>query len=144
MDPLTFGRLSKLFQLWDTDGDGSLTLKELTYGLRRFQSVSGIDECRDAKKDAKLLFGFDEDKNNTLDTKEFACAIVYYAKAHDNVAIHDLIDFMCVTSLMGKENSKKFQEAYGRALGKDVVPKLKNIINNDLSAIPLPCFGIED
>jgi Ca2+-binding EF-hand superfamily protein len=127
MDPLSCGRLSKLFQLWDSDGDGNLTLGELTAGLQRFQNASGIDSCRDAKKDAVALFGFDADGDNKLDTKEFAISIVHYARCNNDIALHDLIDFMCVTSIMigTGENSHEFQQAYGRALGKDVIPKLK-------------------
>lgn len=142
MNPLSFGRLNKLFQLWDVDGDQNLTLDELTDGLERFQKAlegyvdieknngtNGTDNNNNnngAQKHALLLFDFDTDGNNTLDTVEFACAMVHYAKTH-KVDLHELIDFMCVTTVMGStsKSSKSFQAAYGRALGKDVIKKIK-------------------
>jgi Ca2+-binding EF-hand superfamily protein len=142
MNPLSFGRLNKLFQLWDVDGDQNLTLDELTDGLERFQTAiagypntdknktskngNGVSSSNHAQQHALQLFDFDTDGNNTLDTVEFSCAMVHYAKSH-NVDLHELIDFMCVTTVMGSSSadSKSFQAAYGRALGKDVIKKIK-------------------
>ena len=122
IDALSYGRLQKLFDLWDVDGDGDITLTELHGGLKKFQEASGIKA--DAKKEAMALLGFDEDGDLQLGRLEFAKAMIYYAKAY-KVALHDLVDFMCVATLLGEKNTN-FQEAYGKAIiGMDKAPVLK-------------------
>lgn len=95
IDTLTHGRLKKLFTLWDTDGDGNISTTELSSGLRKFQSASGISVDADAM--AQALISFDEDGDNLLDPREFAKAMIVYAKQF-GVELHSLIDFMCTTS----------------------------------------------
>jgi hypothetical protein len=57
--PLAYARLQKLFDLWDIDGDGDLTIDELNAGLSKFQQAAGIKE--DSKKEAFSLLSFDKD-----------------------------------------------------------------------------------
>ena len=114
VDSLSYCRLKKLFDLWDVDGDGDITLSELTDGLQKFQNAAGLEG--DAKREASELLGFDEDGDQKLDPREFANAMSQYAKKF-GVDLHDLIDFMCVTSVQGAD-TQGFQDAYGRALYK--------------------------
>ena len=117
IDALSYGRLQKLFDLWDTDGNGQITMNELYRGLKKFQNAADIKD--DVKKQATELLGFDRDGDLQLGRREFARAMVHYAKvlASD---LQDLIDFMCVSSVLG-ENAHSYQKAYGKALiGKNV------------------------
>ena len=119
---LSYERLQKLFDLWDADGSGDITLQELQTGLKKFQDASGIKA--DAKKEAEALLGFDEDGDNELGRVEFAKAMTHYAQAY-KVDLQDLIDFMCVATSLG-DNTALFQEAYGKVLsGIKDVPVLK-------------------
>jgi Ca2+-binding EF-hand superfamily protein len=106
IDALTYGRLKKLFKLWDTDGDGDISVTELADGLRKFQNASGIKVDADAL--AQALISFDEDGDNQLDPREFAKAMILYAQQF-GVELHSLIDFMCSSSSTGS-NSKAFKE----------------------------------
>lgn len=117
IDALTRSRLKKLFKLWDSNGDGDISATELADGLRKFQTASGISADADAL--AQALLGFDEDGDNQLDPLEFAKAMITYAKQF-GVEIHDLIDFMCLTSTDTKTskttnmncNSSKAEEGF--------------------------------
>jgi len=118
---LSYGRLQKLFDLWDIDGDGDMTMDELQLGLETFQKAAGTNA--DFKSEAAALLGFDEDGDDRLGRKEFARAMVFYAKTY-KVELHELIDFMCVATSLG-ENTAVFQEAYGKALVVGAIPQLK-------------------
>ena len=111
MDALSYGRLQKLFDLWDADGNGDITFQELTSGLHKFQQA--IDGPDNAEDQAKAMLGFDEDGDAALGRREFAKAMVYYSKVV-GVALHDLIDFMCVTAL-GDDNVQ-YREAYKQSV----------------------------
>lgn len=118
---LQYARLQKLFDLWDIDGDGGIQPAELNKGLQKFQNASGVNA--NAKKEALALsLNFDMDGNNELDRREFAAAMAHYAKAYQ-VELHDLIDFMCVATLLG-DNVTGFQAAYGEALKITKIPDL--------------------
>lgn len=122
IDALSYGRLQRLFDLWDVDASGDITLQELQTGLKKFQDAAGIEA--DAKKEAEALLGFDEDGDMQLGRVEFAKAMVHYAKAY-KVELQDLIDFMCVATSLG-DDTACFQDAYGKALaGMKDVPVLK-------------------
>lgn len=109
LDALAYSRLQKLFDLWDANGDGDISFAELTDGLRLFQKAIGTPD--DAEKHAKLLLGFDEDGDQALGRKEFAHAMVHYSEAY-GVNLHELIDFMCVTTALGDERTRGYQAAF--------------------------------
>ena len=94
VDDLTNRRLLQLFDLWDADGNGDISCKELAEGLDKFQRASGINVDADAMAQA-LVVGFTT--NDQLGPKEFAQAMILYAEQF-GVEIHSLIDFMCSTS----------------------------------------------
>jgi Ca2+-binding EF-hand superfamily protein len=119
INALQYARLQKLFDMWDIDGDGDITPGELQMGLKKFQDAAGMNV--DAKKEAMALSsGFDSDGDRRLDRREFARAMVHYAKVY-KVDLHDLIDFMGVATSLG-ENTEGFQAAYGKALEIKHVP----------------------
>lgn len=122
VDSLSYCRLKKLFDIWDNDSNGQITLSELTEGLQKFQDAAEIGG--DAGQQASELLGFDEDGDQQLDPREFANAISQYAKKF-GVDLHDLIDFMCVTSVPGAD-TKEFQDAFKKALAsEEQVPKFQ-------------------
>jgi len=117
IDCLTYGRLKKLFKLWDIDGDGDISVDELAAGLGAFQKASGIDVDADAM--ASALISFDEDGDNQLDPREFAHAMVQYANQF-GIETSALIDAMVLLSSKKIENEEKgkhfqddFQEVFG-------------------------------
>jgi Ca2+-binding EF-hand superfamily protein len=96
IDELTSNRLKKLFRLWDADGDGDISIEELSTGLKFFQSATGMKGDTDSI--AKALISFDTDGDNQLDPREFAEAMFQYAKI-SGVELNVLIDFMCGVSV---------------------------------------------
>jgi len=116
IDPLGYRRLQKLFDLWDVDGDGTITHSELVVGLRKFQKAAGVVD--DAEQHAKAMLKFDTNGDRRLNRQEFARAIVGYAKV-SNVAVHDLIDFMVVTSVLHEDESVGYQKAYRQSFADE-------------------------
>ena len=117
MDALTYGRLKRLFKLWDVNNDGDISVEELAGGLGAFQTASGISV--DANAMAQALIAFDEDGDNQLDPREFAHAMVQYANQF-GVEISGLIDAMVLLSSKKIENEEEaenfqvdFQEVFG-------------------------------
>lgn len=113
MDALSYGRLQKLFDLWDVNGDGDISFEELTDGLRVFQEAAGIQD--NAEKHAEILLSFDTDGDQALGRKEFAHAMLHYADLY-KTNLHELIDFMCVTTVLGNEKTKAYQNAFRQSL----------------------------
>jgi EF hand len=116
---LSYGRLKKLFDLWDVNHDGDITFAELTVGLQTFQDAAHIDG--DPEWEARALLRFDSDGDNRLDQREFAEAMMHYAKSF-GVELHTLIDFMCVTNAMGGRDRNIFQHTFGMSICKDKSP----------------------
>jgi Ca2+-binding EF-hand superfamily protein len=102
VDSLTQARLQKLFDLWDADGDGDISVRELANGLGKFQKASGINV--DPKAMAQALIKFDEDGDNQLDPREFTNAMIVYAKQF-GLELHSVIDFMCISSAETNERA---------------------------------------
>jgi len=105
IDPLTFARLTKLFDLWDDNHNGAINFNELTVHLQKFQATVG------AKGDATLiamsLIGFDTDGDQQLDRYEFAVAMMNYAN-NLGVAAHDLVDFCSLSTVLSKDDAKAY------------------------------------
>jgi Ca2+-binding EF-hand superfamily protein len=124
MDALSYGRLQKLFDLWDDDGNGDITFKELVEGLKKFQKV--IESSDNAEDTAAQMVAFDQDGDGVLDRKEFANAMAYYSKVV-GVPLHELIDFMCITAL-GDDDNPGYQDAYKQSVTKkDSMPTMKDV-----------------
>jgi hypothetical protein len=116
---LSYGRLKKLFDLWDVNQDGDISLAELTMGMKAFQDAAKIDG--DPELEARTLLKFDSNNDNRLDQREFSDAIIHYAKSF-GVELHVLIDFMCVTNSSVERDGNSFQHIFGMSLNNDKSP----------------------
>ena len=101
-DWLEYGRMSRLFDLWDLDHSGTLEFSEFALGLRKFQEAKDMDTTVDEAVAA--LLSFDGNNDQQLDREEFAQFLIQFA-ATGNVSLNELIDYMVVTSST-KDNSK--------------------------------------
>jgi Ca2+-binding EF-hand superfamily protein len=101
IDPLSYNRCLRLFDLWDADGDGTLNFDELYQGLCRYHTAArdGKD-VNDVKRAARQLLEQDVNGDQLLDRDEFACAMLSYADTM-GTDVHGLIDFMCVATALG-------------------------------------------
>lgn len=134
LDALSYSRTRKLFELWDANGDGTIDFHELLHGLRRYQkSAMGSKSLADAERDALMIMGHDQDRNQSLDPEEFAYAMANYAEAV-GTSLHELIDFMCVVSSESSTVSEyeiKLQETvlHQRAVGGRFRPNMGTILD---------------
>jgi hypothetical protein len=107
LDALAARRLNGLFDLWDANGDGDLSVDELTEGLRRYQAVArggaGKGGGGAGRLDAHVLLGFAENGFQSLDKRDFARAMVHFSRTN-SVKLHELIDFMCMTPVLGADD----------------------------------------
>jgi hypothetical protein len=90
--------------------------------MRRFQRKHGIEG--DVQRAALVILSFDEDGDQKLNRMEFAITIVKYAKAVD-VGVHDLVDFMCVSSVLADDD--EFEKAYVKAIAPSATKAIKEI-----------------
>ena len=120
IDSLTYRRLRKLFNLWDLDGNGDISVTELADGLGAFQKASGININPNVM--AEALIAFDEDGDGELDPKEFAEAMVQYARQF-GVEISGLIDAMVLLSSkkINEEKAQDFQNDFQEVFGASTV-----------------------
>jgi hypothetical protein len=135
LDALSYSRTRKLFELWDANGDGTIDFQELLHGLRRYQKAAmGSKSLADAERDALMIMGHDQDRNQSLDPEEFAYAMSNYAEAV-GTSLHELIDFMCVVSSESSstvsEYEVKLQETvlHQRAVGGRFRPNMGTILD---------------
>mmetsp|Transcript_18706 Transcript_18706/g.37956 ORF Transcript_18706/g.37956 Transcript_18706/m.37956 type:complete len:441 (-) Transcript_18706:109-1431(-) len=113
VDVVQYGRMQRLFRLWDLDRDGTIDLSEMLLGMRKFQEAKKVsitvEECISA------MLAFDTDDDAKLDVTEFAGFLIKFADA-TNVGLTELVDFMVVTSAL-KDNNDAENE-YIKAIGK--------------------------
>lgn len=113
IDPVQYGRMHRLFTLWDLDHNGYIDLSEMLFGMRKFQDAKNISNTVEECVSAMLAFDTDDDAK--LDVQEFAGFLVRFAKTC-NVSIQELVDFMIVTSAL-KDNDDAERD-YIEAIGK--------------------------
>lgn len=121
MDALSYRRTTRLFDLWDANGDGTIDFEELVTGLRRYQSAcNGGQSAEDVEKAAMALMSEDANGDQSLDREEFAYAMVNYSDAM-NTDLHELIDFMCVVAALGDDSD--YEKAYSKATEGGIIKK---------------------
>lgn len=113
IDPVQYGRMQRLFILWDLDRNGYIDLSEMLFGFRKFQDAKNISNTVEECVSAMLAFDTNDDAK--LDMQEFAGFLVRFAKT-SNVSVSELVDFMIVTSAL-KDNDMAEQD-YIEAIGK--------------------------
>mmetsp|Transcript_19325 Transcript_19325/g.32093 ORF Transcript_19325/g.32093 Transcript_19325/m.32093 type:complete len:475 (+) Transcript_19325:254-1678(+) len=122
IDALQYGRMSRLFDLWDIDHSGDLDFEEVVLGFRKFHEAKSVDQT--LEESIATIRSFDSDADGTLSREEFARLVICFAKAA-NVSSHELIDFMVVTSAV-KDNST-VEKAYIKSVkdrtSEDAKPK---------------------
>jgi Ca2+-binding EF-hand superfamily protein len=111
LDALSYSRTQKLFDLWDSNGDGDIDFQELMSGLRRYQKAAQV--AVDVERDAVKIMGYDKDSNQTLDKEEFAYAMANYAEAVET-DLHEMIDFMCVVASQS-DSANQYELTYTEA-----------------------------
>ena len=89
-----YGRLQRLFDLWDLNHDGLLDVSELVLGLRKFQNAKNL--ATTVEESISAMLAFDSDKNGQLDRGEVSERHTYFIlMAHicmPCVALHVFID----------------------------------------------------
>jgi len=109
MNILQYAKLHDLFNLYDTSGDGMITLEELLLACRKFHKATrGIDIYSTINETTTTMLFYDEDKNQKLDKNEFALCVVRFAKV-SYTDLPDMIDFLANTIFL-EENSPEEEE----------------------------------
>jgi Ca2+-binding EF-hand superfamily protein len=112
VSPAEMGRLDRLFDMWDRDGDGKLDFEELALGLRKFEESTTLETTVD--ETASIMSTFDISHDGGLNREEFAVFVIKFATLLRS-DLNDMIDFMIVTTAL-KENTeaeKKYMNAVG-------------------------------
>lgn len=132
MDAFQYGRIQRLFQLWDSDNDGEISLPELLTGMNKFKTAIEMDES--VSRAALAVIGFDDDDpDQTLSPLEFAVGLANYAAATE-VDIHDLVDFLVMAAVL--EDDSPEEQAYMRGISNQVNAEIKlgreNLVDHDI------------
>ena len=99
------GRLDRLFQLWDLDGNNYLDTEEFVLGMLKFQQSHNVPVALSESVDA--VTAFDQDGDNRLDRKEFGDLLRKFSAACE-VVLDELIDFMVIQSvLVDNDNNER-------------------------------------
>eukprot|EP00542_Grammatophora_oceanica_P020638 CAMPEP_0194047640 /NCGR_PEP_ID=MMETSP0009_2-20130614/25089_1 /TAXON_ID=210454 /ORGANISM="Grammatophora oceanica, Strain CCMP 410" /LENGTH=514 /DNA_ID=CAMNT_0038693309 /DNA_START=184 /DNA_END=1728 /DNA_ORIENTATION=- len=125
LDALQYGRLNRLFDLWDLDHSNTLEFSELVLGMRKFHEAKEVDKT--VEESVEAFLAFDDNNDQVLDRQEFATLLAQFARAA-RVPLHELIDFMVVTSAV-KDNSS-VEQAYIESVKSRAGEQLKQKNNN--------------
>ena len=101
---LEFGKLDRLFDLWDTDHNGTLDLQEIALGMRKFQQSKSLDATAQASVDA--LTSCDKNGDGKLDRHEFALLVRKLSVICDT-DVSRLVDFMVVRAALMDTNEEE-------------------------------------
>lgn len=96
-------KVNRLFDIWDLDHDGYISLQDLALGLRKFQETTQIRDT--VTESIRVMTAFDKNNDEKLDRKEFADFIKKFASMLELSNLGSLIDFMLVTQSL-KKNSE--------------------------------------
>eukprot|EP00184_Porphyridium_aerugineum_P002764 CAMPEP_0184697084 /NCGR_PEP_ID=MMETSP0313-20130426/4176_1 /TAXON_ID=2792 /ORGANISM="Porphyridium aerugineum, Strain SAG 1380-2" /LENGTH=457 /DNA_ID=CAMNT_0027155845 /DNA_START=80 /DNA_END=1453 /DNA_ORIENTATION=- len=102
IDTLNDLRCELLFKLFDSDGDGRVSFKELALGLRKFNPSGGLAET--ATVSAQLMLTFDDDGNETLDPVEFANFLNEFCEAV-GADFDELADYLVIACISGSDDA---------------------------------------
>eukprot|EP00522_Entomoneis_paludosa_P007214 CAMPEP_0172450224 /NCGR_PEP_ID=MMETSP1065-20121228/8661_1 /TAXON_ID=265537 /ORGANISM="Amphiprora paludosa, Strain CCMP125" /LENGTH=572 /DNA_ID=CAMNT_0013202001 /DNA_START=227 /DNA_END=1945 /DNA_ORIENTATION=+ len=106
---ISYGRLNKLFQIWDTDKNGGMDYDELKIGLYKFEKSAGLSNKIEA---AGVFDAFDNKQfDEGLNPQEFASVMENYSHTF-NIDLHQLIDFMCLNAVLPDDRAEQYTRAY--------------------------------
>ena len=144
-DELEFGRMGRLFTLFDIDHDGTIGPHELVLGMRKIQIRKPVDEI--ISESINALFCFDKDGDQVLDRWEFGKLFSALAKSN-GVDLDAMLGYMLVRSvLQDSSNSEKeyiaavlvgdgsFEGASRKKEQRGFLPSLARIINVESSKV---------
>eukprot|EP00522_Entomoneis_paludosa_P017875 CAMPEP_0172461890 /NCGR_PEP_ID=MMETSP1065-20121228/42021_1 /TAXON_ID=265537 /ORGANISM="Amphiprora paludosa, Strain CCMP125" /LENGTH=488 /DNA_ID=CAMNT_0013217367 /DNA_START=35 /DNA_END=1501 /DNA_ORIENTATION=- len=115
---ISFGRLQKLFELWDTNGDGDIDYDELVAGLSKYEKSAGLNNNLEA---AGVLDAFNNKQfDEGLKPQEFAAVMQQYTNTF-GIDLHQLIDFMCLVSVLPEDRAEQYAAAYRETFSSDNV-----------------------
>lgn len=120
VDILQYGRMKRLFALWDLNHDGKIDGAELLIGLRKFSVAKDLESTMEAAM--ATVINFDTDSDAKLDETEFAVALVKIAKAIE-VDLHDLVDFLVVVSALRDADTaeEKFIQSHSKSITQGII-----------------------
>jgi Ca2+-binding EF-hand superfamily protein len=120
MDALSYGKMHKLFDLWDKDGDGYLQYDEILSGMRKYQKAMDIGES--VQRTSLVMLAFDENSDQKLSREKFALALTKFANDL-HVDIQELIDFLVVVSVRADNTDE--EEAYFKAISPQATAEIQ-------------------
>jgi len=105
---VSFGRLQKLFELFDVNNDGGIDYDEMEDGLTQYEKSAGLSNNLQGLLHAQFEGKqFDEGLNK----QEFARVMHMYSDQF-GVDLHQLIDFMCLTAVLPRDRAEQYTQAY--------------------------------
>jgi Ca2+-binding EF-hand superfamily protein len=139
MDALSYGKMHKLFDLWDKDdGDGYLQYDEILSGMRKYQKAMDIDES--VQRAALVMLAFDENSDQKLSREEFALALTKFANELD-ADIQEFIDFLLVVSVLAENTDD--EEAYIKAISPEATAEIQLVQNLAYSDTEIEVYELE-
>lgn len=130
VDILQYGRMKRLFALWDLNSDGKIDGAELLIGLRKFSVAKDLESTMETAM--ATVVTFDADADAKLDETEFAVALVKIAKEVE-IDLHDLVDFLVVVSALKDADTaeEKFIQSHSKSITQgilDVQDELEKLV----------------
>mmetsp|Transcript_12828 Transcript_12828/g.19504 ORF Transcript_12828/g.19504 Transcript_12828/m.19504 type:complete len:474 (-) Transcript_12828:239-1660(-) len=119
-DVLEYGRMKRLFDLWDLDHSGTIDFSEMMLGMRKFHEAKGLEMT--LEETIATIKQFDTNHDLSLDRKEFAILLVKFSKTV-KAELHELIDFMVVQSAL-KDNDDA-DKAYVASVKNHAIAEIK-------------------
>jgi len=99
-DALNYAKLQKLFEMYDTSGEGMISLEELLLTCRKFHRTRGIPLDSTVNETVTTMLNYDKDKNQNMDLNEFALCVVRFSKiCHKE--LDEMIDFLANAIRLG-------------------------------------------
>lgn len=106
-EELHFGRIGRLFTIFDVDNDGTIGPHEFVLGMRKIQLAKSLDDL--ISESINVLFSFDKDGDLVLNRAEFGKLFSSLATTN-GVDLQDMLGYMLVKSALHdcSDSEKKY------------------------------------